>query len=444
MAIQLSDHFTYKRLMRFVIPSIIMMVFTSIYSVVDGIFVSNFAGATAFAAVNLIAPFMGLVPAIGFMLGTGGTALVAFTLGTGKKKDANEMFSLLVYVTIGLGIFFTILYEVTLRPVALFLGATDAMMPYILIYGRIIPLSLTFFMLQSLFGSFMVTAEKPKLGLWFTVMAGLTNIVLDALFVGVFKWGIAGAGVATALSETLGGVVPFLYFTFPNSSLLRLGKAYRNWKMVLFRTCTNGISEFLTNVSISFVNVIYNYQLLRMIGENGVSAYGVVMYTSFTFLSVFFGYTLGSGPLVGYHYGAGNWEELKNLFKKSVVLTVAFSLVMLTLSLGFAKPLSGIFVGYDAELFKLTVRAFLLYSLGYLLAGLNIFASAFFTALNNGIVSGILSFSRVLVFQIAAVMLLPLLIGTDGVWLAMPVAELLSLAVSVYYIRKMRSVYHYM
>ena len=443
MRIQLSDHFTYGRLLRFVFPSIIMMIFTSIYGVVDGLFVSNLAGKTPFAAVNLIWPYIMGLSVVGFMVGSGGTALISRSLGEGKKERANREFSLLVYVTMAVGLAFTVFGLVTMRPVARLLGAEGELLDIAVRYGSIVMSAQMPFMLQTTFQTFFITAEKPKLGLVVTVLAGLTNMVLDALFIAAFRWGVEGAALATALSQVVGGIVPLLYFARPNSSLLRLTKTNMDWR-VLWKTCTNGSSELMTNLSMSLVNALYNLQLLRLAGENGVAAYGVIMYANFIFVAIFVGYAIGSAPVVGYHFGAGNTGELKNLFRKSLHLMTLCGIVMLVLGVGLAGPLSRIFVGYDAELLSLTTRGFRLYSLSFLLMGFNIFASAFFTALSNGPVSAAISFLRTLVFQAAAIFLLPLFLpGADGVWLAVVTAETLALAVTAWFFGKLKDRYQY-
>ena len=443
MRIQLSDHFTYSRLIRFVFPSIVMMIFTSIYGVVDGLFVSNLIGKTPFAAINLIWPYLMGLTVVGFMIGSGGTALVSRSLGEGKKERANQEFSLLVYVTIAIGLVFTVLGLVTLRPVAILFGAKGELLDIAVRYGRIVALALMPFMLQTTFQTFFITAEKPKLGLLVTVLAGLTNMVLDALFIAVFRWGVEGAALATAMSQVVGGIVPLIYFARPNNSLLRLTKTRWNGR-ALWQTCTNGSSELMTNLSMSIVNALYNLQLLKLAGENGVAAYGVIMYANFIFVAIFVGYAIGSAPVVGYHFGADNTNELKNLFRKSLVLMGICGVVMLVLGVWLAGPLSRIFVGYDAELLALTTRGFRMYSLSFLLMGFNIFASAFFTALSNGPVSAAISFLRTLVFQIAAIFLLPLILpDADGIWMAVVTAEGLALLVTLFFFAKKKEVYHY-
>lgn len=444
MQIQLSDHFSYKKLLRFTIPSMVMMVFTSIYGVVDGIFVSNFTGKTQFAAVNIIFPFLMLFSAVGFMIGTGGSALVSKTLGEGERERANRLFSMLIYVTIIFGAILSAIGMIFMRPVARLLGAEGEMLEYCVLYGRIIMPALSFFMLQNGFQSFLITAEKPKLGLTVTVAAGCTNILLDALLVVVFKWGLVGAAIATALSQVVGGLIPLVYFVLPNKSLLRLTSSrFEGRGRALLKTCTNGSSELMTNISLSLVNMLYNLQLMRFAGEDGVAAYGVIMYVNFIFISIFIGYSIGSAPIVGYHYGAQNHGELKNMYGKSLKLMAAFSVVLTLLAEVLALPLSGIFVSYDADLMEMTVHAFRIYSLSFLMTGINIFGSSFFTALNNGLVSAAISFMRTLVFQMAAVLLLPLIFALDGVWMAIVAAELLSLALTLYFFIRMRTRYHY-
>lgn len=443
MKIQLSDHFTYGRLLRFTWPSIVMMVFTSIYSVVDGIFVSNFAGKTAFAAVNLIMPYLMVFGTLGFMIGTGGTALISMTLGMGDKKKANELFSLLTYVTILCGVVFTVLSIVFLRPAAVLMGATGQMLEDCVIYGTIMQLALTAYLLQYAFQSFCITAEKPNLSLVMMVTAGVCNIVLDALFVAVFRWGIVGAATATAIAQYLGAVIPFIYFLRPNDSLLRLGKCKIDWKALL-RTCTNGSSELMSSVSMSLVSMLYNLQLIRYAGENGIAAYGVIMYVNFFFVAVFIGFTIGAAPIIGYHHGAENHGELKNMFRKCLVVVGFFAVMMTGAGVILARPLSKVFVGYDGDLLEMTVRGFVIYTLSYLLCGFNIFGSSLFTALNNGLISAMISFVRTLICQIAAVLLLPLILDLDGIWWAIVVSEGVALVLTIFCFVKFKGRYHYM
>lgn len=442
MNIQLSEHFTYGKLLKFTFPSIVMMVFTSIYGVVDGVFVSNFAGSESFAAVNLIMPFLMILGAIGFMLGTGGSALVAFILGTGDGQKANRVFSLMVYVLIVLGGIFMVGGILFMEPMARLLGADEAMLPVCVQYGRIVMLGLIPFMLQNTFQSFLVTAERPHFGLYITIAAGVTNMALDALFVGVFRWGVAGAAAATVISQIVGGVIPLVYFICPNKSKLRLGKTKMDFRM-LGKAAANGSSEFMTNVSMSLVNMLYNWQLMRLIGAQGVAVFGIIMYVSFIFAAIFIGYSMGSAPVIGFHYGAGNKEELKGLFRKSLWILLVFSVVLTGLAMMLAKPLAMIFVAYDAELLELTKRALTIYSLAFLMSGFNIFASSFFTALNDGLTSALISFGRTLMFQVGSVLLLPLIFDVDGIWAAVILAEGLALILSAVCVIRNRKKYGY-
>lgn len=443
MKIQLSDHFTYSKLFSFTLPSILMMMLTSVYGVVDGFFVSNFAGKTAFAALNLIMPFVMILGGTGFMVGTGGTALVAKVLGMGDKQRANRYFSMLIYFTIISGVLFSVAGVIFTPQVAAFLGATAEMMEDCVLYGRIINGFTTLYMLQNVFQSFFIAAEKPGLGLAATTVAGLTNMVLDALFVGVFRWGVAGAALGTGLSQCIGGLFPLVYFIRPNSSLLRLTAAKLEIKPLL-QACGNGASELMSNISGSLVSMIYNFQLMKYIGENGISAYGVLMYVQLIFIAVFIGYSIGCSPVISYHFGAGNTDELKNMLKKSALLMSIFGLVMCMAAYLLARPLSRLFVGYDAELFALTAHAFRLYSLSFLLAGLNIFASSFFTALNNGGISAAISFLRTMLFQTSMVLLLPLIFDVDGIWWAISAAEVCAFVLSASFIFAKRKRYNYM
>ena len=442
MKVNLSDHFTYRKLLNFVLPSIVMMVFTSIYGVVDGLFVSNYAGKTAFAAINLVMPFIMVLGGMGFMIGTGGTALVAKVLGEGEKEEANRYFSMMVLVTLLLGVALSVVGVIFMRPVSRLLGATEAMMDDCVLYGRIV-IAFTFtFMLQNVFQSFLIVAEKPKLGLGVTVAAGVTNMVLDALFVGGFGWGIAGAAVATGLSQCVGGILPLIYFLRPNNSLLRLCKTRLELRPIL-KACGNGSSELMSNISSSFVSMLYNFQLMRFAGEDGVSAYGVLMYVQFIFVAIYVGYAVGSAPIVGFHYGAKNHDELKNLLRKSTLLMASSGVVLTILAMVLAGPLAKIFVGYDQGLYDLTRHAFRVFAYSFLLAGFNIFASSFFTALNNGAVSAAISFLRTLIFQTASVLLLPLVLGVDGVWWAIFAAEVFASLISVAFLFAKRERYHY-
>lgn len=444
MKIQLSDHFTYGRLIRFTLPSIAMMIFTSIYGVVDGFFVSNFAGKTPFAALNLIYPFLMILGTVGFIFGTGGTAIVAMCLGEGNKERANRYFSLFVYVCFGLGVVFVALGIAFIRPVAVLLGAEGELLEYSIIYGRIILAALPFYVLQMLFQSFFVTAEKPHMGLIVTVSSGVTNMVLDAVLVMLLpqEQKLAGAALATAASQVVGGVIPLIYFFRPNSSILRLGRT-RFDGHALVKACTNGSSEFMSNVAMSLVAMLYNVQLMKYAGEDGIAAYGVMMYVSMIFSAAFIGYSIGTAPVTGYHYGAQNHAELKSLLRKSLIMIGSFGVAMVVLSELLATPLAQIFVKDDPELMKLTVSGFRIFAVSFLFMGFAIFGSGFFTALSDGLTSALISFLRTMVFQISAVMLLPLIWEIDGVWLSIIVAEFMAMALVAVFLVLKRNKYHY-
>lgn len=442
MQISLSDHFTYGRLIRFVIPSVGMMIFTSIYGVVDGLFISNFVGKTPFAAVNLIMPFAMILGSFGFMLGTGGTALVAKTLGEGKPERANQIFSMLIYFALFLGATLALLGILFVEKVSLLLGAEKEMLAYCVTYGRVVLLALPAFMLQNMFQSFLITAEKPQMGLAVTLAAGCTNMVLDGLFVAIFRWGVAGAALATVLSQCVGGLIPFFYFVRRNSSRLHLTKTPFLGRE-LWKACTNGSSELVSNVSMSLVSMLYNFQLMRFAGENGVAAYGVIMYVNFIFIAIYLGYAFGTAPIAAFHYGARNRAELQNVLKKSLTLLLAAGITLASAAVLLASPLSKIFVGYDPELYQMTVRGFRIYAVSFLLCGFNIYGSSFFTALNNGVVSAVISFLRTVVFEVAAILLLPLFFGLDGIWCAISVAEAAALCITGGFFFKMRSRYGY-
>ena len=446
MHISLSEHFSYRKLLRFTFPSVIMMIFTSIYGVVDGLCVSNFVGKTPFAAINLIWPFLMILGCAGFMIGTGGSALVSKTMGEGDPERANRYFSLLVLFTVILGVSITIPGFFLIEPVAILLGADEAMLPYCVTYGRILLAGQTAFMLQGVFQSFLVTAERPTLGLLVTVGAGVTNMVLDVLFIAILDWGITGAAAATVTSQAVGGIIPLIYFLLPNKSPLRIISpklGLLRCLRVIGKVIVNGSSELMTNISMSVVSMLYNARLMALAGEDGIAAYGVMMYVGFVFVAVFIGFAIGSAPIVGFHYGAGNHGELKSLLRKSVILTSLAGVCMLGLSAALSTPLSGIFVGYDEGLYELTRRGFLLYSFSFLFAGFGILGSSFFTALGNGGISAAISFLRTLVFQVSAVLILPIFLGVDGIWLSVTAAEVLATAVTATFLVGMRKKYKY-
>ncbi len=444
MQIQLSDHFTYKKLFRFVLPSIIMMIFTSIYTVVDGFFVSRFVGKEEFAAINLIAPFFAVIGAVGFMFGPGGSALVAKVLGEGDKEKANRYFSFITYSLIAISVIISGIGIAFLRPISRLLGADDALIDHCMLYGSIMTVGMPFFMLQNMFQNFLVAAEKSKTGLLIIVCAGITNIIGDVLLVGVFKFGLVGAAVASVLGQCIGGIIPFVIFCRKNNSLLQLGKTSFEWKP-LFKTITNGSSELMTNISTSIITILYNKQLYRFAGNDGIAAYGVIMYVNFVCVAIFMGYSIGSAPIISYHYGAKNTAELKNIYKKSIISMTVAGVAMAILSFILRVPLARLFVGYDQGLADITAKGFAIYSIAFIFTGINVFGSSFFTALNNGVISATVSFLRTLLFQTAAVIFLPMIISPplDGVWFAIIVAEVSAFIVTIIFFISKRKKYNY-
>jgi len=443
MDIQLSDHFTCARLIRFTLPSMGMLIIATLYSIVDGFFISNFVGKTAFVGINLIFPFIAIPGTLGFMVGTGGSALVSKLLGEGDSEKANSVFSLLIYASAITGLALTLGCLPLIRPVAEALGAEGEVLEAAVLYGWWLVPGLTPMILQFMFQSFFSLAENPRLGLLVTLAAGVVNVVFDVLFIIVFGWGLSGAAAATLLGLLTGTVLPLAYFGRPNQSRLRIGRTRLDWQALL-KACTNGSSELMSNVSMSIVAMLFNFQLMRLAGENGVAAYGVIMYVTYIFSSVFLGYAFGSIPIIGYHFGAHNVPELRGLFRRSVGINAVFGILLTGAAVALARPLAEIFVGYDEELLAMTEHAFVLYSLSFLLAGLNIFASSLFTALNNGLISALISFLRTLLFQVVAVLALPLFLGIDGIWLAVLTAEVGAFIVTAFCIRVMRRVYGYM
>ena len=443
--IKLCDHFSYGKLFKFTLPSIIMMIFSSIYGVVDGIFVSNFIddGGISFAAINLIMPLLMFFSAVGFMIGTGGSALVSKIMGEGDLKRARGIFSALVYIAIGMGIVLSLIGLIILEPVSIWFGAKGETLEACLTYGYILIPSLTFFLLQNVFQSFAVAAERPKLGLTVMLSTGITNIVLDALFIIVFNWGIVGAAAATFIAQMVGGIVPLIFFASKNSSTLRLGKPIFEGKSIL-KAFANGSSEFLTNVALSIVNMLYNFQLMNLIGDNsGVEAFGVINYAGFVFISVILGFAIGVAPIISFHYGAGDERELKALYKKCLKIIGIMSLVLFALTLLLAYPMAFIFVGRSPQVFDLALRGFIFYAFCFFFVGINIFASAFFTALNDGLTSAILSILRTLVLPIIAIFVLPLFMGIDGIWISFAVSEALAIIASIIYLAVKRKKFKY-
>ena len=442
MNIQLSDHFSYKRLLKFTLSPIVMMIFSSIYWLVDGIFVSNIVGKTAFSAVNFIWPVIMILSTTGFLLGTGGSALVSKTLGEKNKQKANELFSMFIYLSIIIGVILSILGIVFVNRIGALMGGKGQMLKDATLYAQIVLIALPAYTLQLEFNSFFSTAEKPHLGLLVTVISGVCNMILDALFIAVFKLGIAGAALATGISQFISVIISMIYFAKSKTSLISLTKFKMDFK-ALFKACSNGFSELLSNVSMSLVGVVYNIQLLKLEGENGIAAYGALNYVCMIFLSIFIGFAFGTAPIIGYNFGAKNHAELKNVTKKSIVITIIASISMFVISELLAYPLSYVFASYDPYLFDLTKRAFILYSFSYLFAGIGIFGSSFFTALNNGLISAICSFLRTVIFQLLFVWLLPIFIKTDGVWLSIAIAEFLAAMVCIIFMVTKRKKYHY-
>ncbi len=440
--IKLSDSFNYKKLLRYTFPAVIMLVFTSIYGVVDGFFVSNFVGKTPLAAVNFIMPLMMILGSVGFMFGTGGSALIAKVIGEGGKEKGNKIFSLIIYISLAISIVLAVLAILFMRPIASALGAEGQLLEDSITYGRLVAIAIPAFVLQTEFQILFATAEKPKIGLYITIAAGVTNILLDALFIVVFSWGLVGAAAATTLSLFVGGVIPLFFFGRKNSSLLQLTKTKFDGQALL-RTITNGSSEFVNHISMSIVGVLFNMQLLKYAGVDGVAAYGVIMYINMIFISVYLGYAVGAAPIISYHFGAKNYHELKGLLKKSVVIMAGFSLIMFALAQVLAKPMSMVFVGYDQGLMDMTQRALYLYAFSFLFSGVGIFGSSFFTAMNDGLISALIAFMRTLIFQTGAVLIFPLLWGVDGIWLSVVLAEAMSLFVITLFFIGNRRKYHY-
>lgn len=441
--VRLSDHFTYKRLLNFTISPILMMVFTALYNVVDGFFISNYGGKLDFAGVNFIMPYLFALSAVGIMMGSGGSALIGKFLGENKHKKANETFSLVVYSSLVIGIMLSIISYIFLDDIIRLLGATEDLIQPARRYATPLLISLPFFIIESEALSLFMVAERPHLGLCVKLICGSLNIVLDAIFMVSLHMGARGAAIATMINQLFGGILPLVYFAIPKTkSTLHLGKTVLSFK-TLGKVITNGSSELVSNISANIVSMLFNVQLIKYAGENGVASYGVLMYLCFIFNSMFFGYAIGVSPIISYHYGAENKEELTNILRKSLVINILASLLMFGISELGASTLAHIFVGYDETLKAMTVHGFRIFSFLFLLMGFNVFSSSFFTALNNGLISALIAFLRTLVFQISSVMILPSFLGIDGIWLSPLVAEVLSLIISLIFLLSFRKKYGY-
>lgn len=441
--VRLSDHFTYKRLIKFTISPILMMVFTALYNVVDGFFISNYGGKLDFAGVNFIMPYLFAISAVGVMMGSGGSALIGKLFGEGNTKKANETFSLVIYSSFVMGVILSIISYIFLDKIILLLGATPDLVASARSYALPLLISLPFFILESESLSLFMVAERPHLGLCVKLFCGSLNIVLDAVFMVSLHMGARGAAIATMINQLFGGIIPLVYFSIRKTkSTLHIGKTSLDFK-TLGKVITNGSSELVSNISANIVSMLFNVQLIKYAGENGVASYGVLMYLCFIFNAMFFGYAIGVAPIVSYHYGAKNHEELSNILKKSLIINISASLVMFLISELGADTLAHIFVGYDETLKAMTVHGFRIFSFLFLLMGFNVFASSFFTALNNGLVSALIAFLRTLVFQISSVMILPIFWGIDGIWISPLVAEILALIISFSFLISLKKKYGY-
>lgn len=443
MRIQLSDHFNYGKLLRFTLPSVGTMVFASVYSMVDGFFVSNYVSKTAFSAVNLMWPIIAIPGAVGMMLGTGGNAVVGKTLGENKQSEAVKYFSMIVYSILVLGIIIGALGFFLAEPLSRALGAENELLENCIIYIRYICLGAPFFMLQYSVQGFFTTAEKPKLGFFVTSLGGITNIFLDYLFIARWKMGIAGAALATVAGQILAAAIALIYFSVPNKSLLRLTLKTKLYGNILAKACFNGSSEMMVNLAYSIVSILYNFQLLKYYGEDGVAVYGILMYVGFIFSAIYSGYSMGISPVVSYNLGAQNHIEMKNLFRKSLFFISLMGLAMAVIAQVSAPAISAIFVGYDKNLHDLTCYALRIYAISFLFMGVAIFGSAFFTALNDGIVSAKISFVRTFVFEIGAILLIPVLFGAKAIWWSVATAEFASFVLTLLFFAKYRKKYHY-
>lgn len=439
----LGGHYGARRLFISSLPLIGMMVLISIYSIVDGLFVSNLVGTTAFAALNLIWPAIGLVGALGLMVGTGGAALVSKTLGEGDEPRANRYFSMFVEFILLLSVVLAVPLLVWMEPLAVAIGAEGEMVRQCAIYGRICAAGMPAFMMQMGIQPFFMVAGRPRMGTWISLVSGLLNIGLDALFIIVCGWGLAGAAAGSMLACCFGGFYPLWYFSsrFNRSSLAFKATGFEFGPLA--KACSNGLSEFVGNISFNIVSMCYNWQLMRFYGENGVAAYSVILYLGFIFVAVYSGYNMTVTPLVGFNFGAGNKRELRSLLRHSLTLMLVLGVLLAGTAELLAGPAARLFVGYDSELTALTVHATRLYAPSFLITGLTLFVSAWFTGLNNGPVSALASFSRTFVFELSCVFLLPVLLGVNGIWLSAPAAEILSLFLGAALLLRFRSRYGY-
>jgi len=444
MKIELQGHYGYGRLVRTMLPSIATMIVSSIYSIADGLFVSNYAGSTAFAAMNIIWPGIQILAVFGLMVGAGGSALVSKTLGEGDQDKACRIFSMLTRITMLAGIAMAFLFFILMKPLTWVLGAEGGMIQMATTYGRIIVITLPLYMIQMMFQPFFMVAEKPELGTQISIICGVVNIVLDALFIIVFRLGLIGAALGTAISIATGGLFSLIWFLSKrNKTHLQFRKNVKTeWKHV-GKSCSNGLSEYVGNVALSVVSICYNLQLMKYIGESGVAAYGILMYLGFVFAAVFIGYNLSVTQIIAFNYGERNHTELRSLLHKSIILISVGGVIMTTVAETAAAPLARFFVGYDESICILTIRAIRIYMLSFLICGLNMFASAWFTALNNGIISAISAFVRTFIFELGCVFILPTFFGVDGIWNAVNVAEVCALLFSAFLITAFSKKYGY-
>ena len=419
-----------------------MMLFTSMYGVVDGLYLSHFSGKEAFAAITLIIPLPLLIGAWAYMIGAGGSAVIAKAIASDRQKDANEYFSFLVLISVLGSILLAGIGEIFLEPCAKLLGANDEMLPFCMTYGRILIAAVPLYVLQNVFQSFLTVAEHPKIGLAINLVSAFLNMALNFVFIRITNEVVTAVALATVVSQFVGGITPFVFFVRSKSTTLRFGRPHMPMSL-LGPVFANGVSEFVSEIFHPLASVMYNYKLMELTGLNGVAAYGVLMNVGFLFGSVFLGFAVGSAPLFTYKYEREDHDELHSLFIKSTISVVLMGFLLYGVACMIEGPFAAEFFGGDELLITMTEEAFALHSLSYMVMGLAVFASAFFTAIHDSRVSFLISFLRTLLFEVLAILLLPMLFDLNGVWAASLTSEVLTLLVTVGLLISKKEKYQY-
>ncbi len=432
---------TLKNILKFAVPTIAMTVFMSFYTMVDGLFVSNLIGTDALSAINLTAPVIQLVTAVSTMLATGGSAVIMKKMGEQKSGEAKEDFTFLILINVFVGMVMCMAGYLSMDRIFAGMGLSAEVEKYCVEYlSRYLVFTIPILLMNN-FTLYMIASGKATLSLICSVTGGLLNMALDYLFIAVFHMGISGAAIATGMGYSVTAVVGLFVFC-RKKSLLHFQKPVFRWK-VLVNAAANGCSEMATALVTGIITMMFNWTMLRYVGENGVAAVTIIMYVLMFASSLYTGYSYGVAPMVSYYYGEGNHEKLKKLVGTSFRVIAFISIMTVAASFALTRPLVSVFARPDNPVYDLAVTGNRICTIALCFIGYNIFASGMFTALSNGVVSAVLAFSRSFVFMLAAMIVLPLLFGVNGIWLATPAAELMALALSAFMLRKYRKRYEY-